>query len=130
MSNIQILDVTLRDGGCVNDFNFGIKYMQKILLALENSKIDIIELGYLDNTNGSIADRTKYVNEKVIYENFVTDKKNKISYVAMMDYGKFDVDRLEICNQNGIDGIRLAFHKKDMLNIVPIAKNRPKEAVI
>lgn len=122
MSNIQILDVTLRDGGCVNDFNFGIKYMQKILLALENSKIDIIELGYLDNTNGSIADRTKYVNEKVIYENFVTDKKNKISYVAMMDYGKFDVDRLEICNQNGIDGIRLAFHKKDMLNIVPIAK--------
>lgn len=23
MSDIKVLDVTLRDGGCVNDFNFG-----------------------------------------------------------------------------------------------------------
>ena len=35
MNSIKVLDVTLRDGGCVNDFNFGQEYMDKILFALE-----------------------------------------------------------------------------------------------
>ena len=39
MERLKILDVTLRDGGCVNDFNFGIDYMNKILESLENSSI-------------------------------------------------------------------------------------------
>lgn len=31
MKKITVLDVTLRDGGCVNNFNFGQVYMEKIL---------------------------------------------------------------------------------------------------
>ena len=52
MRKLKILDVTLRDGGCVNDFNFGKFYMNKILNALEESKIDYIELGYIDENKG------------------------------------------------------------------------------
>lgn len=29
MNNLKVLDVTLRDGGCVIDFNFGQAYMEK-----------------------------------------------------------------------------------------------------
>ena len=44
MNSLKVLDVTLRDGGCVNDFNFGQTYMEKILTALESSGVDIIEI--------------------------------------------------------------------------------------
>ena len=87
MNNLKVLDVTLRDGGCVNDFNFGQTYMDKILVAQEASGVDIIELGYIDENKGSVSNRTQYINERVIYENFLKHKKPGVSYVAMMDYG-------------------------------------------
>ena len=118
MERLKILDVTLRDGGCVNDFNFGIDYMNKILESLENSSIDYIELGYLDEKKGSIDNRTQFLNEKCIYQNFLINKQNNIKYVAMIDYGKFDVNKLEKRTPQGIDGIRFCFHKKDRFNIL------------
>ena len=122
MNSIRVLDVTLRDGGCVNNFNFGHIYMDKILSALEKGRLDIIEVGYIDEKKGSEKGRTQYINEKVIYNNFLTDKKGETEYVAMIDYPKFDVDKLEIKHSKGIDGIRIAFHKKDRLNVVPFCK--------
>ena len=53
MNSLKVLDVTLRDGGCVNNFNFGQAYMEKILEAQETSGIDIIEMGYIDENKGS-----------------------------------------------------------------------------
>ena len=35
---IKVLDVTLRDGGCVNDFNFGQIYMEKMMIDLKVPK--------------------------------------------------------------------------------------------
>ncbi len=66
MNSLKVLDVTLRDGGCVNDFNFGTTYMNKILVALQTSKVDVIEVGYLDEKKGSLSGRTQYANEQVI----------------------------------------------------------------
>lgn len=66
MKSIKILDVTLRDGGCVNNFNFGNEYIQNILAAQENSGLDVIEMGYIDEEKGSECKRTQYCNEQVI----------------------------------------------------------------
>ena len=121
MKSLKVLDVTLRDGGCVNDFNFGTEYMEKILHAQEAAGIDIIELGYLDNNKGSEKGRTQFVDEKVIRENFLINKKPNVKYVAMMDYGKFAYENLEKRHPDGIDGIRLAFHKKDAIDAIRAA---------
>ncbi|MGN0429779.1 MAG: hypothetical protein ACI4E2_06950, partial [Acetatifactor sp.] len=43
-------------------------------------------------------------------------------YVVMMDYGKYDVEKLEKRKEEGIDGIRLAFHKKDYLLAIKAGK--------
>lgn len=75
MKSLKVLDLTLRDGGCVNDFNFGQPYMDKIITALENSGIDIIEVGYIDEKDGSEKGRTKYCNEQVISKYFMKKKK-------------------------------------------------------
>lgn len=122
MKKIKILDVTLRDGGCVNNFNFGSVYMDKIISALEESGADIIELGYLDENKGSVRDRTQYVNETVIIDAILKHKNAGIKYVAMMDYGKFDADKLSERTEDGIDGIRLAFHKKNKNDIISVGK--------
>ena len=47
--NIEILDCTLRDGGYVNLWDFGLANIKKILDKLASSNIDIIECGFLKN---------------------------------------------------------------------------------
>ena len=122
MNSLKVLDVTLRDGGCVNDFNFGQTYMEKILAAQEASGVDIIEMGYIDENKGSEKGRTQYVNEQVISKYFLRHKKPGVTYVAMMDYGKFNVDHLQPKKEDGIDGIRLAFHKKNRFDMIELGK--------
>ena len=118
MRDIKVLDCTLRDGGCVNDFNFGNYYMHSILHGLEASGVDIIECGYIDEKRGSEAERTQYINERVITRHFLTQKCDNITYVAMIDYGKFDFDNLTPRESTSIDGIRIAFHKKDRYSML------------
>ena len=122
MNSLKVLDVTLRDGGCVNDFNFGQNYMEKILAAQEASGVDIIEMGYIDENKGSASGRTQYINEKVIPECILKHKKPWVTYVAMMDYGKFNVDNLGSKTEDGIDGIRMAFHKKNRKDIIELGR--------
>ena len=122
MKNLKVLDVTLRDGGCVNDFNFGQTYMEKILAAQEEAGVDIIEMGYIDGTKGTSCGRTQYINEQVIPQSILKNKKSGITYVAMIDYGKFDIDKLGPKTNDGIDGIRMAFHKKNRHDIIALGK--------
>lgn len=122
MKSIQILDCTLRDGGCVNNFNFGLDYMNQILHALEDAGVEYIECGYIDEKNGSETGRTQYCNEEAIRDHFLTEKIPGVTYLAMIDYGKFDVNKLPQRTEKDIDGIRLCFHKKDRHHMVSSAK--------
>lgn len=119
MHSIKVLDVTLRDGGCVNDFNFGKKYMDQILSAEELSGVDYIELGYIDDTDGAYEGRTKFISEKAAGD-FIKNKKHSIEYLVMMDYGKFDVTKLSKASESRVDGIRLAFHRKNLRDIAVV----------
>ena len=122
MNSLKVLDVTLRDGGCVNNFNFGQTYMEKILAAQEASGVDVIELGYIDENKGSREGRTQYINEQVIKKCILKEKKQGITYVAMMDYGKFDINNLHEKSKDDIDGIRMAFHKKNRFDVISIGR--------
>lgn len=122
MNSLKVLDVTLRDGGCVNDFNFGQTYMEKILAAQEASGVDIIELGYVDENKGSTSGRTQYVDEAVIPKCILKRKKPGVTYVAMMDYGKFNIGNLRPRTSDGIDGIRMAFHKKNRYDVISLGR--------
>lgn len=118
MKSLKVLDVTLRDGGCLNDFNFGQSYMEKILAAQEASGVEIIEMGYIDERKGSVSGRTQYISEQVIPQCILKNKKSGVTYVAMMDYGKFNIDNLQNRTEDGIDGIRMAFHKKNRFDVI------------
>ena len=47
MNNIKVLDCTLRDGGYVNNWNFGKLNIIDILNHLLNAQVDIVECGFL-----------------------------------------------------------------------------------
>ncbi len=54
---IELLDCTLRDGGYINNWNFGYKNIKEILNCLINTRIKYIECGFLNentkyNKNG------------------------------------------------------------------------------
>lgn len=110
---VSLLDCTLRDGGIVVDFDFGEGRAQAIKTALEKSGVEYIECGYIDEKKGSPEGRTCFDSEQSIQRTLLSSgKKPGVKYLAMIDYGAFDVNRLYAADVNGIDGIRLAFHKE------------------
>lgn len=122
MKDIRVLDCTLRDGGCVNNFCFGQTYMDRIKEGLEDSGVDIIELGYIDGAKGADAGRTQFISDAAIRNSFLKYKKPGVNYVAMIDYGKFDIDQLLPRDETTLDGIRVAFHKKDRFQAIEWGK--------
>ncbi|MBR0156172.1 MAG: D-ribitol-5-phosphate cytidylyltransferase [Clostridia bacterium] len=112
--SIDLVDVTLRDGGIVVNFDYGAERMQKVKATLEASGVEYIETGYIDERKGSPEGRTCFNNEVSIEKTLLSSgKKQGVTYLAMIDYGTFDVNRLNTRSANGIDGIRLAFHKEN-----------------
>lgn len=117
MKKIQVIDVTLRDGGCVIDFEFGEKNMQAILDALNASKVDCVEVGYINEKKGTKCGRTQFEDAQAIESFLLNAKRDGTTYLAMIDYDTYDVSKLPARLDSGIDGIRLAFHKKDFKRI-------------
>lgn len=120
---IQLLDCTLRDGGIVVNFDYGIERMHKIKSTLEASRVEYIECGYIDEKKGSPEGKTSFDNEVSIEKTLLSSgKKLGITYVAMIDYGTFDVTKLRDRSTKGIDGIRLAFHKEHWQDAIELGK--------
>ena len=112
---IKILDCTLRDGGYINNWEFNNSHTIKILNSLNNSKIDIIECGYINDKIGNEKDSTLFNSLQSVDEvlaNISFDKD--IEKVIMINLGDYDVENLPPKRQTSVDGIRLAFHKKDI----------------
>lgn len=112
-NNIKILDCTLRDGGYVNNWEFGENTICSIINKLIDANIDIVECGFLSETkksscNSSIFNSLRPINK--ILES--ASKKN--DFACMINYGEFPIEALPKYSGNGIDTIRIAFHKKDL----------------
>jgi len=86
---------------------------------LEESCVDIIEFGYLDK-NGA-KDSTLF-NDISSLNDILSNVSKDITRVVMIDLFSFDVSDLPNQADTEIDGIRLAFHKKDLKSAIEIAK--------
>lgn len=127
MKKIKLLDCTLRDGGYVNDFCFGKNNIINIIKTLNNSNIEIIECGFLDDKINYSIDRTifKNINQLLSIDNNIFDKKKK--YALMVLAETFDANSLPIKNQNSVDIIRLSFHKSDTDKAIKLSREIKKK---
>lgn len=110
MRSISILDCTLRDGGYINSWKFGKNNIEDIIKHLEKSGIEIIECGFIED---KLYDRDSSVYDNADrIKSFI--KKNNTMYVGMIALGDIDPEKVTPRTLEGIDGIRLTFHKSEI----------------
>ena len=109
---ISILDCTLRDGGYINDFNFGRKCISEIISSLAQAKIEIIECGFL-KSGANDPDKSLFGSVSAIAMH-LPDNKDGTMYVAMIAYGDIPIEEIEPYDGTSISGIRLTFHEQDI----------------
>ena len=123
--HIKVLDCTLRDGGYINDFNFGDEVIRGIILKLIKSNIDVIECGFLKDGEHK-ASSSVFSNASDLLQ-YIPKNRGNSSLVAMVDYGRYDISQLSNFNGKTIDGIRDCFFKKDRYDALKLAEEIQKK---
>lgn len=118
---IHVLDCTLRDGGYCNQWVFGLDNAKKITKSLVDANVDIIECGFLINTTEYNPDVTKFRTVEQVASIIPPDRKGKL-FVAMMNYGEYRMEDLPENDGSSIDGIRVAFHKKNLIEATEVCR--------
>lgn len=109
--SVKLLDCTLRDGGHVNNADFGAQKIRSIIQGLVTAGIDYIELGFLRDGCFS-PDQTLYNDVSEIYP-YLPDKAEGIKYTVMIRPDWYDIRQLSESEEK-IDIIRFAFYYKDI----------------
>ena len=107
--HIQLLDCTLRDGSYINGSRFGEGALKGIIRHLQDAKIDIIECGWLKDDPYKKGTAYYHVPDDALP--FLEEKNGNATYVAMIDYNRYNVDTLPIYDGRTIDAIRVVFPK-------------------
>jgi len=115
MGKIKLLDCTLRDGGYVNDWKFGYDNILCIFERLIDSKVDIIEIGFLDERRPFDRDRSIMPNTDCMETIYGKRKNENTQIVGMIDYGTCSLKHIRKCSESCLDGIRVIF-KKHLMN--------------
>ena len=112
MGFLKVLDCTLRDGGYCNEWRFGNRNTKTIAASLVEANVDIVELGFLTNRVSYDPEVTKYTDLAQMAAMIPADRAGKL-FVCMVNYGEFELEQLPEYDGSSVDGIRVAFHKKD-----------------
>lgn len=117
-----LLDCTLRDGGYVNDWNFGKDYISYIFNRQVSSGVDVIEVGFLDERRPFDPNRTIMPDTDSVNKMFGELDRGQAMTVAMIDYGTCGIERLQPCDECWLDGIRVIFKKEVMYQALAFCK--------
>ena len=109
--SVKLLDCTLRDGGYVNDWEFGHSNLISIYERLVDSGVDMVELGFIDDRRPFDINRSIFPDTASIRKIWGSSKKRPPMVLGMIDYGTCDISHIEPQEISGIDGIRVIFKK-------------------
>lgn len=118
MKELKLLDCTLRDGGFVNDWNFGHDNIVNIFERLITAGVDSLEIGFLDERRPFDKNRTIMPDTKSADKIFGKLSKGSAQIVAMIDYGACSLHNLSPRRESFIDGIRVIFKKDAMKDAI------------
>lgn len=114
MRNIFLLDCTLRDGGYINDWNFGHDAVVSIIEKLGQTGIEMIEVGFIKG-NDYNPDKTLFPDTD-FFKMVLINKNPQVQYVGMLDMSApVPLERIKQRTVDSIDGIRVIF-KKNKIN--------------
>lgn len=108
-NDIKILDCTLRDGGYVNDWQFGDDVAQDICQLISQTGVDYFEVGFI-----KLCD---YVQDKIQFSemsqitNLFKPTKQKLSLIVEVGYG-YPVSAFPEHSENTVDLVRVIMWKR------------------
>lgn len=112
MAKISLLDCTLRDGGYINDWNFGRHTIRNIIGKLVESEVDYIEVGFFRDCEYD-EDKTLF-NSCAEISRILPDNRGKTKFIAMALHNRYDVEKLEPYDGKTVEMIRVTFHDYDI----------------
>lgn len=115
MANVNILDCTLRDGGYVNDWQWGFGPARQIIEALTRAGTNIVEVGFLRNIaqydpNVTVCQNMAQLNR------LLPDPAHRghTMYCGMAMRSNYDIAQLEPYDGHGIELLRITAHDYDL----------------
>ena len=123
MSKIFLLDCTLRDGGYVNNWEFGKECISECASVLEKSSVEIVELGMIRKNNDN--------HERSVFSDmsdfgYLLHLKGNAIFSAMIEGNEpelnFPVSKLKTSKESGVDLIRVCTWKRLMKEHIDYCK--------
>ena len=112
-NDLKLLDCTLRDGGYVNDWNWGYHTARAIIRFLTKAKVDFVEVGFLRNVDGYNEDVT-VCNTIEELNRLLPENVGNTKYSAMAMRSNYDIGKLCPYSGRGIEMIRITAHDYDI----------------
>ena len=121
MKKIELLDCTLRDGAYIVDSMFGEQTIKGIISNLQKARVDIIECGWLKDDLHKMGTSFFHLPEDI--KTYLPAHKRKgTTYIAMIDYNRYDCSILPECDGKTIDAIRIVFPRGKVSEAVDVGK--------
>ncbi|WP_026659358.1 hypothetical protein [Butyrivibrio sp. AC2005] len=118
-NKIRLLDCTLREAP-LEGLMWGDMSIRKMIHGLELANVDIIEVGFLKDTpyvfGSTLFNRVEEI------EPYLVNKKSEVMYVALVDYGRYNLDNLSEFDGKSIDAIRVCFKHDEIGMVLDYAK--------
>ncbi len=115
-SQIKVLDCTIRDGGLINKWAFSDDLVKKVFLALSQSGIDYMEIGYKSSEKYFSREENgawKFCTEEDL-KRIIGDTETSMKLSAMADIGRVDYHDIPKKSESALDMIRVACYTKEV----------------
>lgn len=119
--DIKLLDCTLRDGGYVNDWQWGFQRARDIIRALVRASVDVVEVGFLRNVENYSKDVTVCSTIEEL-NRLLPDDCGNTMFSGMAMRSNYDIAKLTPYCGNGIEMIRITAHDYDIAEGMNFAK--------
>lgn len=119
VDKIKILDCTLREAP-LDELMWGELLIHKVIDGLEKAHIDIIEVGFLKDVPYKKGSTSFQRVEEI--QPYIARKKRNTMYVALVDYGRYDLNYLTDYDGTSIDAIRVCFKYDEIDKVLTYAE--------
>lgn len=112
MNSIKLLDCTLRDGGYVNEWEFGVKESRGITELVSKSGVEFVEVGFI----GPHEDKEGVVRFSSMHELMkVFNNLDRDAKLSVMTYAEgYSVDNFPDKSDSTVEMIRVIFWKRNL----------------
>jgi 4-hydroxy-2-oxovalerate aldolase len=127
MSNrIQLLDVTIRDGSYLNNFQFTVDDVRRIITGLEDAGIELIEVGHGVGLGASEAGYGFAAASDEDYLRIAAETVSKAKLATMILPGVGDIRLIELAAKYGVHLLRIAPNVTEVEKAEPYVREARK----